>query len=100
MSYLKSVLAPFHIITSEEHWRHMFDVDLTPFWKAVTCPVLLLRGERSDILPRAVAQAMCDRPQPVKLVEIMDTGHAPALLQESQIRIVADWALQRACPVP
>jgi pimeloyl-ACP methyl ester carboxylesterase len=134
MSYLKSVLAPFHI-TSEEHWRHMFevsltplpggryalaydpginqpfrdavsktdgiaDVDLTPFWKAVTCPVLLLRGERSDILPRAVAQAMCDRPQPVKLVEIMDTGHAPALLQESQIRIVADWALQRACPVP
>jgi pimeloyl-ACP methyl ester carboxylesterase len=68
------------------------DVDLTPFWSQITCPVLLLRGERSDILSAATAQAMCQRQQPVKFFEIKDTGHAPPLLEESQIRIIMDWA--------
>jgi len=130
MAYLKSVMEPFHI-TSEEHWRHMFevsfsvlpgnryalaydpginqpfrdavskpegigDVDLSPFWNEVTCPALLLRGELSDIFPREVAEAMCGKPQPVKCVEIKDTGHAPPLLDESQIGIILDWLKQHA----
>lgn len=68
------------------------DVDLNLFWSQVTCPVLILRGERSDILNKATAEAMTQRPQPVKLFEIKDTGHAPPLLEESQVRIIMDWA--------
>jgi pimeloyl-ACP methyl ester carboxylesterase len=67
------------------------DVDLSLFWNAVQCPVLILRGTQSDILTRATAQAMCKRPPLTKLIEIQDTGHAPALLDPKQIRIVVDW---------
>lgn len=125
MAHLKSVMAPFHIM-SEAHWQHMFaisyvplpggqyspaydpginqpfrdaiskpegiaDVDLTAIWNEIACPALLLRGEKSDILPKSVAEAMCGGSKPVKLVEIKDTGHAPPLLEESQIRIIVDW---------
>jgi hypothetical protein len=41
-----------------------------------------------------VAEAMTQKPQ-VKLIEIKDTGHAPALLEESQIRIITDWVEQK-----
>jgi pimeloyl-ACP methyl ester carboxylesterase len=68
------------------------DVDLTAFWAMVECPALLLRGENSDILRKDTAEAMCQRPGPTKLIEIKDTGHAPPLLEESQIRIIVDWA--------
>ena len=67
------------------------DIDLTVVWNAVECPVLILRGEVSDILTQETAMAMCQRVASTKLVEIKNAGHAPALLDESQIRIITDW---------
>lgn len=68
------------------------EVDLTPAWQAVTCPVLVIRGENSDVLPAAQAQQMQARPN-VQLVEIAATGHAPMLMKGDEIQQVADFLL-------
>ncbi|MBY0356300.1 MAG: alpha/beta hydrolase [Rickettsiales bacterium] len=71
------------------------DVDLSVFWEAITCPVLLLRGGDSDILPHDIAQAMAQRPN-VTLVEFPAVGHAPALLSAEQILSVTRWITAQA----
>ena len=67
------------------------DVDFWALYDRIRCPTLLLRGTQSDVLPAAVAQAMTQRGPQAKLVEIPNTGHAPALIDAMQIGIVADF---------
>ena len=67
------------------------DVELWPVWDAVRCPVLVLRGAESDILPAATAAEMRERGPKAQLVEFPGIGHAPALMTESSIAVVRDW---------
>jgi pimeloyl-ACP methyl ester carboxylesterase len=54
--------------------------DLWPAFAAMkTVPTLILRGEHSDILAPATAQAMLAALDQATCVEIADTGHAPTL---------------------
>jgi pimeloyl-ACP methyl ester carboxylesterase len=70
---------------------------LTPgifFWDAwyrVRCPVLLLRGERSEVLPADVAETMQQIKPAMEIAEIAGAGHAPALMSVAEIRIVRDF---------
>ena len=68
------------------------DVNLWPLWESVAkVPVLLIRGVESDILLRQTAVEMQSRHPNLALHEIADTGHAPALMESSQIAIIQDW---------
>lgn len=117
---LRTVHAPFGSLTDKQwqhlaqhsHWRdedgrfwlaydpaiaeplqtsRYDDVDLNPVWTAVSAPVLLLRGEYSDVLPVAVADAMVRSHPNCRLLSVADTGHAPALMSEDQILAIQDW---------
>lgn len=46
-------------------------------------PVLVLRGEKSDILARETAKAMTKRHPDCKLIEVEGQGHAPMFLVDS-----------------
>ena len=67
-------------------------------WEKVECPVLILRGEDSDLLlagdgremKRAGVAAKQGR---VQSVEVADCGHAPALMTDAQISVVEDFLL-------
>ena len=72
------------------------DVDLWGLWERITCPVLVLRGADSDLLPAEVAQEMTRRGPAATLVEFPDCGHAPALMDDDQITVVRDWLLSGA----
>jgi pimeloyl-ACP methyl ester carboxylesterase len=65
--------------------------DLWPLWDRIACPVLVLRGERSDLLSRETARAMAERGPRARVVEIEGVGHAPALLDASQVDVVAGF---------
>ena len=67
------------------------DIDLWSLWDAIRCPVLVLRGESSDLLTAETAAAMASRGPKAKVVEIADCGHAPALMDEDQIALIDDW---------
>ena len=58
-------------------------------WHRVRCPVLVLRGERSSILPREVLRAMVGAKPNTEVVEVAGAGHAPSLMQEGQIEAIA-----------
>lgn len=60
-------------------------------YDAITCPTLLLRGADSDLLSRATAEAMTQRGPRAELVELAGVGHAPTLVAEDQVRLVADF---------
>ena len=65
--------------------------NLWPLWDAIRCPTLVLRGEHSDLLSRATAQAMAERGPRARVAEIPGVGHAPMLLARDQVDIVVDF---------
>jgi len=69
------------------------DVVLWPVWDMVKCPVLLLRGAESELLPAAVAEEMTRRGPKARLLTVPEAGHAPALLIDNQIRPIREFLL-------
>lgn len=68
------------------------DVDLRPWWQAVRGPVLVLRGEHSDLLSPEIHAKMLARPGTEGLV-VSGTGHAPMLLDGAQVAAVRAFLL-------
>ncbi|MDR5830975.1 alpha/beta hydrolase [Caballeronia sp. LP006] len=85
-------------------WRFRYDPDIAKPFKASTpeqnaageaylwhalasfkTPVLVVRGEHSDLLSRETVKRMVSKGQAVTSVEVADTGHAPAFLAADQI---------------
>lgn len=71
--------------------EEMEDVKLWDVWDRIKCPVLLLRGEKSQLLTRQTAERMTRSGPKAELVEFPDVGHAPSLMTEDQIKVVHDW---------
>jgi pimeloyl-ACP methyl ester carboxylesterase len=117
--YLRTVLAPFGPL-SDEDWAHLarhghrvlpdgtlalaydpgiadnvkkeiVDVNLWPFWDKVSCPTLVFRGAESDLLSAETAREMTTRGPRARVVTFPGVGHAPALMADDQIEIVAEW---------
>jgi pimeloyl-ACP methyl ester carboxylesterase len=67
------------------------EIDLWPIYERIRCPTLLVRGEQSDLLSAATAQAMAARGPRPQVVEVPGVGHAPMFMDELQIAIVRDF---------
>lgn len=83
----------------------MFDIVLWQLWDAIECQVLVLRGEHSDLLsPETVAQmtqrGIAARAGRVRIEQITDCGHAPALMDEAQLALVRDFVLDKPVAAP
>lgn len=76
-AYDPEIAAPFRD-------AHPDDVDLWYFWDRLDLPVLLLRGEESDLLLPRTAAEMKLRGPGCQLVEFAGCGHAPPLLVSEQ----------------
>jgi pimeloyl-ACP methyl ester carboxylesterase len=69
--------------TPEERWRA---------WRAINCPVLLVRGADSDILSPETAQRMVEANANVTLAIVPDCGHSITLDRpEGLIAAVTPW---------
>ena len=76
------------------------DVVLWQVWEKIACPVLVLRGERSDLLsPSTIDDMVRRRPDgQVTAVEVPGCGHAPALMDAAQIGVVSRFLLAEPKP--
>ena len=127
-TYLREVLSPFGALTTAQ-WQHLarhsvvkddkgllrwhydpaiannfslliaFDVVLWHLWDEVACPVLVMRGEDSDLLSRRTVREMQQRGHSaaagqVGVVEWPGCGHAPSLMADDQIAAVTDFLLR------
>ncbi|MBK7791613.1 MAG: alpha/beta hydrolase [Betaproteobacteria bacterium] len=127
--YIRTVSAPFGALTDEQ-WHHLtasnvreradgrwglaYDPgiavpfraapapsDLWGLWDAIRCPTLLLRGAESDLLSAATAAAMRSRGPRPAVIEFPGVGHAPMLLDATQIAPVVAFLRERmAAPGP
>lgn len=125
VSYFREVLEPFGRLTDQQ-WHHLarhsvkredngsyvlrYDRRLTlgfkpPWhhrhrlwsaWDKIECPVLILRGAQSDLLQAKTVAEMLQRNPRARLETIQECGHAPALMDEQQIGLVADWLAARS----
>jgi len=67
---------------------------LWPLYDAIRCPVLVVRGEHSDLLTAATHAEMGARGPKAELVTIAGVGHAPTFLHDDQIAIAREFLLR------
>ncbi|MBC7432468.1 MAG: alpha/beta hydrolase [Rubritepida sp.] len=69
----------------------LVDVHLWPLWdRTVNRPVLVLRGETSDVLTAETAARMDEHPN-TRVETIAGCGHAPALMDDHQVGLVVSF---------
>ncbi|MBI1954694.1 MAG: alpha/beta hydrolase [Proteobacteria bacterium] len=67
------------------------DLNLWPFWQQIKLPTLLLRGKESLLLIPDIVQQMKTLKPDLEIVEFEGVGHAPALMDDNQIKVIQDW---------
>jgi len=71
------------------------ETPLPPLWNEFEAlarvPMLVIRGERSDILSAATVAAMAERHPGMQIVEVPDQGHVPLLEGNDIIQRVTDF---------
>jgi pimeloyl-ACP methyl ester carboxylesterase len=77
-------------------WPMMVDIALWNVWEQVSCPVMILRGEDSDLLHASTVREMQKRGIAgknglVRSIEVRDVGHAPALMSDHQIALIEEF---------
>ena len=77
-------------------WPLMLDITLWHVWDRVECPVLILRGEHSDLLLPGCVREMLRRSRAaaegrVRAVDIPACGHAPSLMADDTIGLISDF---------
>lgn len=70
------------------------DISLWPFYDAIHCPTLVLRGAQSDLLDHETALQMAGRGPRAATAEFAGVGHAPMLMDPEQIAVVREFLLQ------
>ncbi|WP_447762112.1 alpha/beta fold hydrolase [Sphingopyxis panaciterrae] len=87
--YDKQIAAPLRVPNSDG------GVDLWPAYQALgDGPMLILRGERSDILSHAAAEKMTTKLPRARLVEVPGVGHAPTLDEPDARAAIDAWAAE------
>ncbi len=70
----------------------LVDIDLRAYWSAVHGPVLVIRGEDSDLLLPETLAEMRQRPHTQAYI-VPRTGHAPMLMDDAQAGAVRHFLL-------
>lgn len=78
---LRSPNRPLQRPNPEEAWRRL---------RAITAPVLLLRGSASDLLSPELAQRMVHEMRDCRVVEIADSGHPITMDQPAAFKAAVD----------
>jgi len=68
-----------------------YSVDRWKYWDAIYVPILVVRGQQSDLLPKAVLRDMMRRNRNVRVHTVQNCGHAPALITDDQIEVVTQF---------
>jgi pimeloyl-ACP methyl ester carboxylesterase len=68
-----------------------FDIDLWHIWHQITCPVLIIHGEQSDILLSSIIKKMQISHTNTDVLSIPQAGHAPALFDSFQHHAIHQW---------
>ena len=91
LHYDPAIAEPFKTITADAATSG--EAMLWQVFDSLTCDVLVLRGQESDLLDGDTARSMAERGANARLVEFAGIGHAPTLVSPDQIRAVEEFLL-------
>lgn len=80
-----------HLIAEMFKTSPIGEVDLWEFWDRISCPVQVLRGGQSLVLPPDMVAEMQSRGASFDLHVFEDCGHVPSLMAPNQIAVVREW---------
>lgn len=84
--YDKQIAAPLRVTGGEAAF------DMWPVYRALDgVPLLILRGELSDILARSAGEKMVAELPHAKLIEVPGVGHAPTLDEPEAVAAIKAW---------
>lgn len=89
------------IVSEFFHYPHkalegiLYDIDLWPVWKKISCPVLVIHGVHSDLLTKGIIKKMLRTHPQTEVYEIANAGHAPALLEVKDHIFIDQWLEQK-----
>jgi len=66
-------------------------IELWEIWDLIKIPVLLLHGEKSDLLLPETIEKMKENHENLDVKTIKNCGHAPALMSYPQINLIKTW---------
>ncbi|MFG6448338.1 alpha/beta fold hydrolase [Roseateles sp. BYS180W] len=89
LHYDPRISEPWAALTPE--WVQAGEAQLWAAYDALRIPVLVLRGQQSDLLSAETAQAMASRGPQAQVVELPDVGHAPTLVHAEQMAWVENF---------
>lgn len=89
--YDPGLAVPYKNMTKEDVQKN--EALLWSLYDAIRCPTLLLRGAESDLLSAETAARMTQSGPRAQLVELAGIGHAPTLVHQEQIDVVAAFLL-------
>lgn len=67
------------------------DVSFWKYWHNIHCPILVVRGSKSDILLEETLEQMLSSNLHAESYIVEGAGHAPSLMDEEQIHNIHDW---------
>lgn len=92
LHYDPAIAIPFRTVTQQSAAQG--EAALWQLYDKVKARTLLTRGAGSDLLSRDTALAMTQRGPRARLVEFEGVGHAPTLVAEDQVDVVAAFLLE------
>lgn len=66
------------------------DMNIWHIWHKISCPMLIIRGAKSDILTESTLEQM-KKTKKFDLYTVYEAGHAPSLMTENQIDVIKHW---------
>lgn len=79
------------LAAGSKNFTEVADVNLSPIWKEIQTPTLIIRGEQSDILSEETVKAMRSTNLNAEGITYPDVGHAPPLMIDADTRPILNW---------
>ncbi|MCC9624593.1 alpha/beta hydrolase [Thalassospira sp. MA62] len=65
--------------------------DAWDIFDALPCPVMLVSGEKSDLIPKSIVDKMKQKKPQMPIAAVANCGHAPHLNDKAQINAIRDF---------
>lgn len=92
LHYDPAIAVPVRVMTQEMATQG--EAAIWQLYDGITAQTLLLRGAVSDLLSVETAAQMAQRGPKARLVEFAGVGHAPTLIADDQVAVVASFLLE------
>ena len=81
-------------ITTAYHLYRYYSGSLWAYWRNIQAPILIIAGEKSNVLPPDVVQEMQRQNPRARCLRVPDIGHMPMLMQSDQVDPVMQFLME------